>query len=325
LGLRGWPVPAFFAAPTLNEVTWAFEGGSITNDSIGYRVLTGAWLIDTYPQNTYTLVNSAVDGQNSWSNLVRYPDDIQPHAPDYVVLDAVNDDKVANDPPALEALIRRIWTDTPNCKFIAMKFFGVTDYTDDDTVYTSPDADEWEDIEAILDHYGIPFVDYYSEVVRQIEEESKHLTDFFRDNIHPGDGGRALSAEMLQAAITAGEPKVIGTLAARLHAASEHYEEEPQRLVGTDYDSRTGTWSDDGTVAETSEAGATITYSGTCISFGAIRTDSSDSAIEVSIDGGEYASVYVASNGYQIPAGRGAHTITLKSPGTLEIAEFWMI
>lgn len=305
-------------------MTWVFEGGSITRDGNGYRPQTGTWLVSTYPQNDYTLVNSAVDGQNSWSNLVRYPDDIQPYTPDYVVLDTVNDDKNDNDAPALEALIRRIWTDTPNCKFIAMKLFGVTDYTNDSTVYTSPDADEWEDIQAILDHYGIPFVDYYSEIVSRVED-GEHLTDYFRDNIHPNDGGRALQASMLQDAITANEPCAIGTLPARLHADSEHYEAGPQRLVGTDYDSRTGTWSDDGTVAETSEAGATITYSGTCISFGAIRTDSSDSSIEVSIDGGEYESVYVASNGYQIPAGRGAHTITLKSPGTLEIAEFWMI
>jgi hypothetical protein len=180
-------------------------------------------------------------------------------------------------------------------------------------------------VNTLAAYYGVPIVPVW-EWTKSVVPSLYDLDELFLDGVHPGGAPLiAYIVEQLQALLTQlSVPSV--TLPERLYSGSADYENDSTIKLGTEYDSKTGTWTETGTQVESSEVGATITYSATCQSFGRYRADGASEDVEVSIDGGAYQAMTVYQNGAEIATGRGAHTITIKvRSGTVRIEEFWAV
>lgn len=181
---------------------------------------------------------------------------------------------------------------------------------------------------AVCQHYGVTIVDYIVELQRLVNNEGATLADYYADNIHPTVAGQQVIAGLLEPVLlnsSGGKPAVMPGYYA---ATAADYENPSTRLLGTAYDSRSGTWSDVGSSARSSEVGAIITYSATCQSYGCFRADfgSVTNDVQISMDGGAFEDKVFNHNGTPIAGGRGLHTIAVKvKSGTVRIDEFWTI
>lgn len=261
---------------------------------------------------------------------MRLDTEILVYSPDVVAFDTAHSDDEDHHRRSLEAFIRRVWTNRPTAKILFMNFFGVDNNAVDDCVPTT-DWIAWLAVAIpICNHYGVVIVDYKAAVTDLVINQGHHLNEYFSDVIHPTTVGQALAASLLEAKLT---PSFLAnrqspdTLPARMYG-NDDYEQTPTILLGTDYTSRTGTWTDNsglvGRVSST-EVGATITYTVTCVSYGC-PTVTPNNAVEISIDGGPWVGTSLYQNGRPTGLPRATRTLAFKVvSGTVRIDKFWAI
>jgi len=303
-----------------------YGGSSITNATSGYREMSTNWLQWTHRDLSFTAYNASQSGRTSWNNLLRIQADYLDHAPDLLVFDNANDDVAGIGRRAVEALVRRIWGSYPSCKIAFVKVFNVADRFDDSGIETPTNSIQQAEFEAIADHYGIPIVPYWDWVEAKVIA-GERLFRYLLDTVHPSSIGRCLMSSLLETYLTNNfltTRQSPGSLPARLYDNGD-YENVAVVLNGTDNDGTTGTWSINGTSISSSEAGATVTYSGT---FQSIGRPEEDGVVQVSVDGGAYNAITFGPNGATNGAmtTRASRTITLKvMSGTVTISKFWAI
>lgn len=280
--------------------------------------------MNAYPGCDFTTRNIAVSGNALWSSLVRF-ETLSLYDLAMVAFDTAHSGDEDHHRQTLEAFIRRA-LDTFAVRLYHMRFFDVTNPAVDDPT-TSPAMAAWLAAAAtICQHYagcGVAEIDYYGAVTALVNGGA-HLADYFADTIHPTQTGQQLAADLLAAQFNplAASPPM--NLPARLHTGD--YEHPATIKSGTAYDSKSGTWSEIGTRIESTEVGAIVTYSATCASYGCLKLTAGNNNVEISIDGGAYASGSFYQNGRPIATGRGLHTIAVKvAGGTVRIDEFWAI
>lgn len=315
----------FLLVSELTAMTQQFAGTSFTNAFAGFRPIVQQWQLANYPRYAFTFSNQALDGHNSWSNLVRLNT-----GADVFIIDHANDGETAFERAALEAIIRRLWVVNPNTRIILINAptWITLDTSDNEVVNAPKNQVVIEEVEALAAHYGIPVVDYWGWCKQVVNGGTYDLVDLTADKVHPTQLGHDNLALLLQTLLPSGGARKPSALPVRLYADSELYENEPTRKNGTANDGTTGSWTTTGTRIESNSEGATVTFSATCQSFGIYRSDGgTSSGVEVSIDGGAYANLVLYQNGTAIAGGRGAHTITfrVKSGGSVRIDEFWAI
>lgn len=175
---------------------------------------------------------------------------------------------------------------------------------------------------AVMDAYQIPYVDGW-QICKDHLNGGGHLSDLYSDTAHWKAAGHALVEEALKAYLPLGGS--ITLPGSRVYAASADFENGPVIKPGTGYDSRTGTWVDNGTSVSCTTPGSTITYSGIFRKFGVYRGSGVYPTVTVTIDGGApITSFALYANGYDIGT-RGAHTIVVEVTSSIEIDEFWAV
>ncbi len=301
-----------------------YGGSSIPNAIDGYRTMSTNWLTWTHRTIAFTAYNSAQSSRNTWNNLIRIQADYLDHAPDVIIIDNANNDVAGIDRRSIEAFVRRIWGTFPDCKFVFMKIYSVSNQYVDAGIDSPTNAGQQAEFVALATQYGIPMVLYY-DTIKAMVNGGDRLFRYMIDTIHPNPDGHCIASTLLESYLTLSflttrqSPAV---LPARLYDTNGDYESIATIKNGTAYDSLTGSWTPAGTSISSSSAGATITYSATCQSYGRPETDGT---MQVSIDGGAYVTVVFGPNGLNAGA-RAAHTITIEVvSGTVTISKFWAI
>lgn len=247
---------------------------------------------------------------------------------DLFIIETANDGDTAKDKSSLEALCRRLWAVNASTRiiFISSPSWNGQDIGVDANVDHPTNEAALNNVIALAAYYGIPLVDYWGQVKDLVNNQGHHLNEYVSgDAVHPSTTGYALMASLLEALLPTGGTAQPSPLPARLYDNGD-YENAPTVKLGTAYDSRSGTWADNGTEVSSSEVGAIITYSATCQSFGAYRTDAGSNSVQVSIDGGAYADASFYQNGTAIAGARAAHTIAIKvKSGTVKVTQFWAV
>jgi len=291
-----------------------FAGSSNTYSPTGYRALIVAGYQDHYPTFNYTVLNIANNGFATWSNLINLAG-LATAA--LIIFDQSND--AEDDTAHVEALIRK-------ARDAGQRVIGIVNpswtVVEDAQVNTPANQTAIEQHMDLLDAYDVPYVDGW-QLCKDHVTGGGHLSDYFSDIAHwSATGQAAVEAAFDDFLPTAGQ---VGS-PARVYAASADFEQAPLVKNGTDYDSKTGVWTETGTRVESSEVGATITFSGTFRSFGCYRSDGlSCPTITVKIDDDDpINNFYFYQNGYDIGT-RAAHTIVITVTSTIRIDEFWAI
>lgn len=319
----------FVFADQLATLTISWAGTGITASESGYSYMTDQHIRSTLPLYDLITQRLAITGHNTWSNLVRLNVDALSVAPDLIIMDTMNDSGGNHTGKSLEAFVRRVWAANPRTRLIVIKGFSVTDAGDDGAINNPLQMSngEFEELETIASAYKIPVVDYWSAVKELVDSNNHKLADYVsNDNTHPTAEGYRLLTTLLQPLIPDGGSKKPIILPRRIYDSDGDYEKAPTRKLGTEYDSRTGNWADNGTQVSSSEVGSTITYSAFCTSFGCYREDGGAQDVEISIDGSPFVKMSFDHNGTVVPSGRAAHTITLRvNSGTVTLDEFWAI
>ena len=297
---------------TINSNTWAFRNRAASE------------LLASVPHFAWTFQAAAVSGQATWAQLVKLSANVLAYSPDLVVLDTANNDGSTMDNATIEAYVRRVWAANPETRILLWNFFAVADQNVNTNVNTPTDVGNVLATNAVAAHYNIPLLDYWGTIKQRVNDEGHNLNEFMNDTIHPNETGHNEAYTLLEPKLLASDGTQPETLPARLYAASSDFEYTPTIQNGTDYDSRTGAWTDAGTVVSSISAGATITYSFTGRSFGIFRADSTYPSQEISIDGGAFVLTPLYANGVDIGT-RAAHTIIIRVVASIKIEEFWSI
>ena len=225
-------------------------------------------------QQQYIKTNKGSPSTGSWYGCIRLQTDIIDNSPDILYIEfAVNDGDNSRDKGCAEAMIRRLWTAQPTMKLCAVFFPKVTDKdVDDATNLNDAVKQNWI---ALCNYYNIPYVDY-ADYLKSVIDAGGSLADYMADAAHPTNAGHALAYSRIKDGQTSA---LSGSLPTRLIADSEDFENTPVIKNATDYDSKIGTWSEDGTEITSTEVDATVTFSGTFRGFG----------IDTNTSGGRYA------------------------------------
>jgi hypothetical protein len=311
-----------FFLGNLISMSQTFAGSSFTYGD-GYRKKSTSWELLNYPNYDFDFTNMAIGGHNTWSNLVRLQT-----GDDLFIIDHANDNSRDMDFASMESIWRLLWEENPHARIVLIQSpsWVLRDIDDDDNVDNPINGAVMNDYVTLANHYGVSVVRYWDWCIEVVDAGTYHLNELTADTVHPTELGYTNMAELLEAHLPNGGGQKPDTLPSRLYD-SEDYENTPTRTLGTDYDSKTGSWTETGTQASSSEADATITFSATCQSYGFYRADgTANPAALVSIDGGDFAAYTPSQNGTPIAAGRAAHTIIVKVvSGTVEIDEFWAV
>lgn len=298
-----------------------FAGSSFTISATGYRYISQQWELLNYPGFDFTFPTPlAIGGNNTWSNLVRLTT-----GDDTFIIDHANDDAI-KDHKVMEALIRRVWAgnNTTRIILVSSPTWTLQDTSDDGIVTTPTNETALGNVIALAAHYGIPLVDYWG-WCKSVVPGTYHLNELTDDATHPNALGYANMAALLEAYLPNGGQQEPSPLPDRLYDDGG-YERTPTQIYGTDYDSRTGSWTDTGTRTESSTVGDTITFSATCQSIGCWRADGGTNHVTISVDGGAFTSLQFYQNGIELSEGYGSHTFVIKvDSGTCRIDEFWAI
>jgi hypothetical protein len=283
-------------------------------------------MYQSFPQLAYTATNNSVSGHNSWASSVRLSTILAAN-PDLVVLDGANDAGGNFCAKALEATIRRIWAARPTCKIMAFNWFAVADQNVNANVNSPTNEAAILELEALCAAYGVTLLDYWGTIQQRVNSEGHNLSEYMGDTIHPDSDGHGEAYALLSPYLPFSGGSKPTSLPSRLYDTNGDYENTPTVKLGTDYDSRSGTWSNNGTEIISSEAGAIVRFSATCQSIGCFRTDGGTNTVEISIDGGAYTAMNFYPNGVEIAGGvRAAHTIDVKVvSGTVKVTQFWAI
>lgn len=285
------------------------------------------WLRNHYLSYASDYGNSAEAGGHLWLHLWRFATDVTAYAPSLLIFDTV---AVGTDhqQKASEAFIRQVMGRYPACRLVVMLFPSFLDVTNDAEVSTPFNAESMTALRALATNYGFVYIDYPAELITLVSGGA-HLADYYTapDGIHPNAAGHAVVTGLLEAALPAIIAGSAPTLAAPIYDTDGDYLHDPASQDGTDDTARTGVWTDTDTTTESSEVGATITYTVTAASVGIEPPAAyTNPTLAVSIDGGAFGTAeYVTTNGIGVGA-YGVHTVTFKvTSGTLKIATVWTL
>jgi hypothetical protein len=294
-------------------IGWA--GSSNTQSSIGYRPLAQTGLLNDHPEYVYTFLNISVSGWATFPNLVSKGDLA---TADVIVIDQSNDG--ADDTAECEAFLRLCSAAGQRCIWILNPAWNATT---DDQIEIPANLTAIEQMRTVLNAYGATYIDGLALIQAHVAGGG-HITDWFADTAHWNATGYAVVESYLDDILPTGGT-IPTPLPARTYADAEDYEHDPVIVNGSAEDSRTGTWTEDGTSISSSDVGATITYSGTFRKFGIYRADATYPTVTVTIDGGDPITDFALyPNGYDIGT-RGAHTVVITVTTTCKIDEFWAI
>lgn len=234
-----------------------------------------------------------------------------------IIFDQSNDD--ASDTPDVEAFVRLAGTR-------GQRVIGIVnpswDAITDDQVDIPNNELAMTRHMTMLDAYSIPYVNGW-QICQDHVTDGGHLSDYFADTAHWTTTGYQIVAAAVIALLAGGT--LPSPLPSRVYAESADFEYAPTIKNGTEYDSRSGVWVDDGTNVSSSDVGATITYSGTFRKFGISRASGTYPEVTATIDGGAPITNFVLyPNGYDIGT-RAVHTITITVTSAVQIDEFWAI
>lgn len=286
--------------------------------------MTNTYLYQTFPENWYSFPNASISGNNIWSNLVRLQRDMLDYSPNMLVIDTANSSGLGFQAASLEALVRRVWMANPNTRLFLWNFAQVTNIAVNASINTPTNQADIDAVEAVCAHYGITLLDAWG-AIQTLVNGGQNLSTYMADTAHLNQAGHEVAYGLLAPYLPNGGAVAPNPLTARLYDNGD-YENAATITLGTAYDSRSGTWNDSGSQVSSSQAGAIITYSATCQSFGCYRADAGTNDVQVSIDGGAYADSLFYQNGVAIAGGRAAHTIAIKvKSGTVRIDEAWFI
>jgi lysophospholipase L1-like esterase len=305
-----------------------FAGSSFsTASSTQYNAKVQTWVNSQAQYGINSYITLAIGGHNSWSNLVRLSSSLNANT-QTVLIDHVQDGDTTITKCSLEAMIRRIWTYNPDIRIIGISSpsWQTQDISNDALVSTPTNISTINRVKADFEYYGTSYADYLAEMI-DLVPETYHLNELVSgDTVHPSETGYGVMASLVEAFLPSSGAQLSGSLPDYLYEYTPDFEETPTITLGTDYDSKTGTWAEVGTTIESSTAGSTVVFSGTFRSFGKYRASGADGSVEVDIDGGGFNVLAISQNGYDIGT-RAAHTITVRIPagGSCKIDEFWTI
>lgn len=292
-----------------------------------------AVIAENKQQYIVDLTNQARDGNWSWSNLVRYPDEMG-------VMSGANlimcDNRSAGYSPreqkSLEAMYRKVRTAFPNAAIVAAIYPEKTDLADTTVAALSS---QQQDDQTLAAAYDVHLVDYRQAVIDAVAG-GEPLTTFIAGSelVHPTTYGKGVLVDMIYAAANAGgwlAGESHGALPTAIYDTDGYYTDAtPQRVNGnTGVETGTG-WADVGTAGrESSTAGDTITFTKTCRSFGLYSAGTANTTCDVQIDGGTWQTdVAVTHNGqYFDDLSDAEHTIVIRvrTGVAIRIDEFWAI
>jgi len=136
------------------------------------------------------MVNAAISGTGSHVGLFRLSEHVLPYKPDLVFIEfAVNDKGIARKDPELsiscmEQIVRTLKACNPQ---VAVTF-----------VYAAHRSGNVMDVHhTVAEHYGLPEIDLYTPLLKQIEDGSATWDDFLQDSAHPNDTGHAVYAQQV--------------------------------------------------------------------------------------------------------------------------------
>jgi lysophospholipase L1-like esterase len=324
----------------------AYLGGSITFGTdasdvnvTSWRALLSAWLTAHKPSNEFTYQNAGVGGTGSWYGLARLQADVIANNPGEVFIDfAVNDANLDGGgthtngyTSCAEALIRRLRTALPNAKLYCWIFTYPNNYSGITANYRAA-RDKWITLAAA---YGLTLLrwDTYLESLMPPAYVDADVESYLTapGNVHPNDAGHDAAFDLAVtevASLTSNNP---GALPARIYSECVDYEVTPIIRNGIDNDGETGTWSTSGTRRVSSEADATVHWTGDICGFGLDTLIGAGTGVVAwSLDGGAYTNrdlTAITTQSYIVTNfPKGVHTITLKViSGTVTIKRFLAI
>lgn len=276
-------------------------GGSITNNTgatggNGFIPQITRWLNVAY-LDRWGMTNKGIDGKDSWYNLIRLQADVIDLVPNLVIYDCTANDIAGSIyEKCEEALIRRLRTDLPNAKLCGIVFGRVANRLGTDPTNTNAAVAAF--FRAILNNYSIFYGDQTAEVVRNFNAGVYTLAQMFADELHPADIGHLLGKQVLASVLPSVLNQTLPVLAAPLYDIAGDYSQTPIIKTATTNDGETGTWVHSGTDEVSSEAGATITWTGTFSSFGLDTGYGASQTYAWQIDGGSWTNVSPSSIGY---------------------------
>lgn len=303
-------------------INWA--GSSVTAGDYYHPIAENLLYADSdYLKRKFLFPNAAKSSHGIYSNLVRLSRDVLANEPDVIVIDHANG---LYSPECMESFIRRALTGNLSRKLILLEmpsWYG-QDYTDNNLITTPTNEADMAIVNALATHYSLPIIQTWV-WAKTVVPGTYDLDALFTDGVHPSSIVGAWLAGEIKTQLDLGFSSAGSALPDRLYASTD-YDNTPIIIAGTGYTSKTGTWAENGTKVSSSEVGATITFSATCQSFGCDGNRLGTQEVDISIDGGAYASGAIYQHGSLISAGRAAHTITIKvTSGTVYIDEFWAI
>jgi len=268
-----------------------------------------------YPRYLLSSVLLAASGWATFPNLVNLAD---LSTADVIIFDQSNDGD--DDYPEYEGFIRRVHAAGQRC--IAIINPSWTAITDDQI--NSPYNEIAMGLQiAICTAYGVPYIDGWQICIDHVTGGG-HLNEMFTDTAHWTAAGQT-AVEALFDDLNIGSAGTITLPADYVHAETADYVHNPVIMLGTDYDSRTGVWTDDGDEVYSAAAGATITYTFTGRKFGIWNDVPSYPNVSIVIDGGAPINPFALyANGYDIGA-RASHTVVITVLTNVRIGEFWAV
>lgn len=259
-------------------------------------------------------VNIAENGWATFPNLINRG---SLSGADYIVIDQSNDD--AYDTPEVEAWLRIMQAAGQKVVYIINPYWTTTD---DGDVDTPVNATAIEQVRTLLTNYGITPIDGWALTQAHVTGGG-HITDWFADVGHWNATGHAMIAALITPKLQVG-----GTITlpgSRTYASSEDWEVTPINKNGTVYDSKTGSWTENGASITSSEVGATITFSGTFRKFGIYNAAGSYPSLTFQVDEESPVSYPLGANGLDLLASPAAHTVVLTVETEITIDKFWAI
>jgi lysophospholipase L1-like esterase len=208
-------LPNFFAKLHRGEaVRIAYLGGSIT-DAQGWRVMTGQWLQQRYPESEVIAHNASHSGTGSDLACFRMKRDCLPFDPDLLFIEFGVNDGIATTERihrGIEGIIRQARRANPRvdiCLVYALADGWLKALQQGKMPHTFRAMDD------VADHYGLPSVHLGLEVVRKVSEgtviysaktplsvaEQGGRLLFSRDGVHPLKQGHALYRDALARAM----------------------------------------------------------------------------------------------------------------------------
>jgi len=166
----------------------AFIGGSVITQS--WRVLTGQFLSETYPNVEFQFINAGLGGTDANLGAFRLPQDVFGQGQvDLLFLEfAVNGGGIR----AMEGIIRQCKRLNPEID-ICMLYLADTSKVDDFNNGRIPEIVKTH--QKIADYYHIPSLFLYREIARRIADGDFTWDQFSGDSVHPTEFGNEIYAQ----------------------------------------------------------------------------------------------------------------------------------